>query len=110
MLLSAADSGSEDGKCSYAGVMVMTKEEMKKEIRAQKVGTYPSFNCRCTNANQTAIARDPPDFVTNDYFCDTGSTHHFQLNHLYADDPLWDGVGCEKGDSSTNHSCTFQSD
>ena len=37
----------------------------------------------------------PPTFIGNDYFCDTGSTHHYH----YGDDPLWDGAGCGPTDT-----------
>ena len=59
-----------------------------------EVGSYPSSNCPCTNTTQAASATAPPDFVGNDYFCDTGSTNEYQKNRLYFDDPLWDGDGC----------------
>ena len=59
-----------------------------------EVGSYPSSNCPCTNTTLAASATAPPDFVGNDYFCDTGSTNEYQKNHLYFDDPLWDGDGC----------------
>ena len=44
----------------------------------------------------------PPEFVGNDYFCDTGSSD-FNSNIFYSDDPLWDGAGC--GPQST--CCSF---
>ena len=37
-------------------------------------------------------ATSPPGFVGNDYFCDTGSTNQLTFNHLYIDNPLWDGA------------------
>ena len=56
-----------------------------------EVGTHPNFNCSCTNVHQTSP--QPPHFIRNDYFCDTGSTHRYE-RILYPDDPLWDGAGC----------------
>ena len=59
--------------------------------------------CPCTNTR-----RDPPttvpNFIGNDYFCDTGSQNHFEFI-FYGDDPLWDGAGC--GEYST--CCDFNS-
>ena len=55
--------------------------------------TYPGNNCPCTNRNLSSSATPPPDFVGNDYFCDTGSADEFQ-HIFYGDDPLWDGAGC----------------
>ena len=58
-----------------------------------EVGTASVYNCPCTNIHQAASATQPPSFVGNDYFCDTGSTQRW--SHIfYPDDPLWDGAGC----------------
>ena len=58
--------------------------------------------CPCTNINTTNSATPPPEFVGNDYFCDTGSSD-FSSSIFYSDDPLWDGAGC--GPQST--CCSF---
>ena len=58
-----------------------------------EVGTFPRFNCPCTNTHRDKFAPRPPSFVGNDYFCDTGSTNRW-LHIFYPDDPLWDGAGC----------------
>ena len=55
--------------------------------------THPELICPCINKNFTSSSTEPPCFVGNDYFCDTGSENHFQLI-FYGDDPLWDGTGC----------------
>ena len=55
--------------------------------------THPELICPCTNRNVSLSATEPPCFVGNDYFCDTGSEEHFQIV-FYGDDPLWDGAGC----------------
>ena len=67
-----------------------------------EVGTYPFVNCPCTNRDLSSSATQPPSFVGNDYFCDTGSAGRFQ-NIFYGDDPLWDGAGC----GPLNDCCTL---
>ena len=67
-----------------------------------KAGTHPRASCPCTNTNTASQASQPPAFVGNDYFCDTGSAQHSQ-NILYGDDPLWDGAGC----GPLNTCCSF---
>ena len=67
-----------------------------------EIGTYPHFNCPCTNSAQAGHAAHPPAFVGNDYFCDTASVGHFQFR-FYSDDPLWDGAGC----GPHNTCCSF---
>ena len=61
--------------------------------------------CPCTNINNPTTDFGIPDFVGNDYFCETGVPTGFsQINNVYySDDPLWDGDGC--GPTST--CCTF---
>ena len=47
-----------------------------------------------------------PEFIRNDYFCDTG--HHYTSDPqqiYYVNDPLWDGAGCREG----NDCCEFNS-
>ena len=58
-----------------------------------ETGAYPYSSCPCTNTNTASQARQPPAFVGNDYFCDTGSAQQYQYR-FYGDDPLWDGAGC----------------
>ena len=60
-------------------------------------------NCPCTNNNTASQATQPPAFVRNDYFCDTGSSTRSTTTNFNADDPLWDGAGC----GSPNTCCSF---
>ena len=59
-----------------------------------EVGTLNFANCPCINVGLAARSTPPPDFVGNDYFCDTGSGEGVRINHLFSADPLWDGAGC----------------
>ena len=39
---------------------------------------------------------DPPLSIINNYYCESGNPNrNFKRNHLYTDDPLWDGEQCE---------------
>ena len=49
--------------------------------------------CPCININFPSSTSQPPSFVGNDYFCDTGSQSRW-VYIFYPDDPLWDGAGC----------------
>ena len=58
---------------------------------------FPQADCPCavSNPSQRRLA---PDFVGNDYFCESGNptaTGSFVNGHLYSRDPLWDGIDCE---------------
>ena len=69
--------------------------------------TEPNLKCPCINTN---ISPPPsvPDFIGNDYFCDTGLSPYYG-NYpqwqvaFYNLDPLWDGKGC----GPTNACCSF---
>ena len=56
-----------------------------------EVDVHLDSMCPCTYIHKTPP--QPPSFIGNDYFCDTGSSHGFQYI-FYGDNPLWDGAGC----------------
>ena len=57
--------------------------------------------CPCISSNSNGFST-PPAFVGEDYFCDTGSTDHWDYI-FYVNDPLWDGAGC----GPQNTCCSF---
>ena len=59
--------------------------------------------CPCTNSRNTLPRTAVPEFVGDDYFCDTGSSTGYRNGHFYDNDPLWDGSGC-----GPNNSCCDQ--
>ena len=55
-----------------------------------------TLNCPCAKYP----GRNPPEFVGQDYYCESGITGRWQENNRLAyDDPLWDGDGCGEGNS-----------
>ena len=66
-------------------------------------GSFPRSNCLCTDTNQSSSATPPPEYVGDDYFCDTGSEGQILIGNFYSDDPLWDGAGC----GPLNACCSF---
>ena len=58
--------------------------------------------CPCSDTAVSDV--QPPSFVGNDFFCETGRTTSFTGGLFYEDsDPLWDGEGC----GSTSTCCEF---
>ena len=62
------------------------------------VWTYAAYfneksvtKCPCFKSDDT-IGRPPPDFVGDDYYCETGLKSG--QNRVAWEDPLWDGKGC----------------
>ena len=50
--------------------------------------------CPCTNsATRTGFRGVIPNFVGDDYYCETGSRNS-HTSRYYTEDPLWDGEGC----------------
>ena len=59
--------------------------------------------CPCVSPN-SQMQNYIPNFVENDYFCETGTTRSPSVNRFYTpSDPLWNGSGC----SGRNTCCTF---
>ena len=48
-------------------------------------------SCPCLHSTFQGVI---PDYVGNDYHCETGSRNEAE-RHYYFEDPLWDGEGCE---------------
>ena len=55
------------------------------------------FACPCTNSHLNYTI-NIPDFVGDDYFCETGSEEKYIYGKFHIDDPLWDGAGCGEND------------
>ena len=51
-----------------------------------------SYQCPCFN--NTLLQPQIPEFVGNDYFCESGCPGKWNSEHIYASDPLWDGKQC----------------
>ena len=69
---------------------------------SQTVFNMLSNTCKCMRPNSTGI-REPPVFVGQDYFCDSGSVGRVNRQKFYEADPLWDGAGC----SNSSSCCSF---
>ena len=70
----------------------------------QHIWTYASgksevnliISCPCRD-NSTSL--NPPSFVANNYYCESGNPRNtFEHTNVlrYTDDPLWDGLNCER--------------
>ena len=56
----------------------------------------PGFNCPCINPTTCNPELPPPQFVGNNYYCESGNpTNSCTDNLLYSSDLLWDGQQCE---------------
>ena len=62
-------------------------------------GNYPRWNCPCAHVP----GPDPPPFVGDHYYCESGDTGRYRCSEYYSSDVLWDGNQC---DGSNNNCCT----
>ena len=61
-----------------------------------------SFGCPCNIGNDQG--QNLPLWLGQDYFCDSAPISNSEHGVFYADNPLWDGVGC---DESSTTCCEF---
>ena len=61
-------------------------------------GSNIQYNCPCS----IHPGNDPPSFVGNNYYCESGSVDYPDTSTYYFNDPLWDGAGCTGGSSCCN--------
>jgi len=81
----------------------LTHGEQKQHIWTFAAGPHEDINdhnesqCPCRGGDPS------PEFVGNDYFCDTGSTEQFRTYTFYGANPLWDGAGHDDTCCSLNN-------
>ena len=82
----------------YGDVVSITLGSPRKHVWTYAAGlsddgNYPKYNCPCA----TVPGPNPPAFVGNDYYCESGDVGTYSVNSYYLSDPLWDGSGCTAG-------------
>ena len=60
--------------------------------------TYNGSNC-CACPCSVYQGNNPPSFVSNNYYCESGSVNYPSGGVYYFNDTLWDGAGCTGGSS-----------
>ena len=62
-------------------------------------GNHPGNNCPCA----ATPGPDPPAFVGDHYYCESGNTGDSTSSEYHTSDVLWDGYGCHH---ANNNCCT----
>ena len=65
----------------------------------EDIGNSP-YHCPCSSTNYQGVV---PDFIGDDYFCESGELLPQWRRRIYSENPLWDGIGCV----STSTCCTL---
>ena len=95
-------SGAKDINSYYVDCVSLTYGSPRKHLwtfmaALQENSLYlndHSFQCPCFN--NTVLQPQIPEFVGNDYFCESGCSGQWNFGNIYASDPLWDGKQCGK--------------
>jgi len=95
-----APSKSIDGP--YLDGVSITVGTPRKHVWSYAVGYSKTVNnseykvnCPCAKYRGT----NPPPFVKEHYYCESGASDRPDLTTFYGSDPLWDGKGCPAGDN-----------
>ena len=88
----------------YVDGLSITLGNPRKHVWTYAIGMSddadnPRFNCPCA----AIPGPDPPAFVGDHYYCESGNTGGFNYNEHYTSDMLWDGYGCHH---ANNNCCT----
>jgi len=84
---------------SYVDGLSITYNSPRQHIWTYAVGSFDNrtdddftvYNCPCALNGGT----DPPSFVGNNYYCESGVNHGYgSYEDYHFSDPLWDGSGC----------------
>ena len=74
----------------YVDGISITLGSPRQHIWTYASASQDSKECPCA----PTPGRDPPAFVKNNYYCDSGSNTRPDLKTFYLSDPLWDVHGC----------------
>ena len=88
----------------YVDGLSITLGNPRKHVWTYAIGLLddvhdPNHNCPCA----ATPGPDPPAFVGDHYYCESGDTGTYDSNEYYTSDMLWDGYGCHHAD---NNCCT----
>jgi len=83
----------------YLDGVSITVDSPRKHVWSYGVGVSQlynvvPYNCPCAKFP----GANPPVYVGDHYYCESGSRSHSAHATLYGSDPLWDGRGCRAGD------------
>ena len=89
---------------AYVDGISITFGNPRKHVWTYAAGASKSiasgeYNCPCAKVP----GPDPPTFIGNHYYCESGNTGRINSSVVYTDDQLWDGAGCQPGNNCCSH-------
>ena len=87
-----------------SGLSITYSNNPRKHIWTYASGFSEGYNNIVWNCPCSAVypGNDPPSFVGNNYYCESGSVGFANIGAYYFNDTLWDGAGCTGGSSCCN--------
>ena len=80
---------------TYVDGVSITVDSPRKHVWTYAAGRTDDYNIDKSNCPCAVYpGNNPPAFVGNDYYCESGDIGTNQLEPYYLSDPLWDGYGC----------------
>ena len=86
-------SNNKNIDSNYVDGILLTHGNPRSHIWTFIVGAQENNQwsfCPCGSKD----SRNPPPFVGNDYYCESGNPNYPVVGKFYANDPLWDGHQC----------------
>ena len=86
-------SNNENIDSNYVDGILLTHGNPHSHIWTFIVGSLENnkkSHCPCASIEPS----NPPSFVGNDYYCESGCPNYPVVGKFYANDPLWDGHQC----------------
>ena len=84
----------------YVDGVSITLGNPRKHVWTYAIGTSDSSGSSSNNAdscpcaNSATKGEDPPSFVGDHYYCESGNTGSANVDAYYTTDPVWDGLDC----------------
>ena len=98
----SATYGTKSINDHYVDGLSITFGNPRKHVWTYAAGfsddyNYPDINCPCA----ATPGPDPPSFVSNHYYCESGNRGTYSYDAYYTSDVLWGGYGCYHADNNS---------
>jgi len=82
----------------YVEGISITLGSPRKHVWTYAAGVSDDYDAKSANCPCATIpGPNAPDFVGNDFYCESGNVGLWDVSAYYLSDPLWDGNGCGNG-------------
>ena len=93
--IDSSDHRNDINNAYVDGISLTYGKDPRKHIWTFAAGSNEygdQHGCSCSNVSSGA--NSPPNFVTNNFFCESARNEPLYELGFFTNDPLWDGMGC----------------